>query len=172
MRTMIRENIDRNSIIYELWKKGLTIDAMAFKTGIPRSTVGYYVRKFNKRARRGEPIAFLPEKAKSDEEGMAFRAIRKNLLSINLAKLTLDDKDETDRIYKILMITKLVKELQRELNPTKEEEKALDKYRFSIIKQIMDRKILPRIEKEKIASVSDTPKKKIPSQWLSFKDKR
>ena len=55
---MIQENTDRNILVYELWTKGRTIDEIASETAIPRSTVGYYVRKFNKRAKSGEPIVF------------------------------------------------------------------------------------------------------------------
>ena len=65
---MIKENLGRNFLIYEQWKDGRTIDEISFDTGIPRSTIGYYVRKFNKNARRGEPIAFQPIKEKPDEK--------------------------------------------------------------------------------------------------------
>jgi hypothetical protein len=42
------ENIERNKKIFGLWKKGHTIDQISLLTDIPRSTVGYYIRKFNK----------------------------------------------------------------------------------------------------------------------------
>jgi len=149
MIVMVRENLDRNFLIYELWKKGRTIDEISFDTGIPRSTVGYYVRKFNKRARRGEPIAFLPEREKPDEKDIAFTTVRKNLMFQNLLKWSGEGKDGVDKVYKFLMIAKLLKELQRDILPTKDEEKALAKYRFYILKQIMDAMdMLPRTETE------------------------
>jgi hypothetical protein len=39
-------NSERNRVIYELWEKNLTIGEISSSTNIPRSTVGYYVRKF------------------------------------------------------------------------------------------------------------------------------
>lgn len=42
------KNPRREERIYHLWKKGLTIDYISLIEGIPRSSVGYYVKKFNK----------------------------------------------------------------------------------------------------------------------------
>ena len=120
---MIHENLDRNFLIYELWKKGRTIDEMSFDTGIPRSTVGYYIRKFNKRAKNGEPIAFLHEREKPDEKDIAFTAFSKNLTFKRLMEWSGESKDGLDRLYKFLMIIKLLKELQREIFPTNEKKK-------------------------------------------------
>jgi len=63
---MIQENPDRNFLIYEMWTNGSTIDEISFETGIPRSTVGYYVRKFNKCAKSGEPIVVQRIRKKTD----------------------------------------------------------------------------------------------------------
>lgn len=46
---MYVRNIIRERKIYELRQQGLTIDAISDETGIPRSTVGYYTKKFKKR---------------------------------------------------------------------------------------------------------------------------
>ena len=46
---MIRKNPQRQTRIYTLWKQNLTIDQISATTSIPRSSVGYYVRKFNRR---------------------------------------------------------------------------------------------------------------------------
>ena len=51
-------NSERNRVIYELWEKNLTVEEISSNTGIPRSTVGYYVRKFNKLAAKGKPVVF------------------------------------------------------------------------------------------------------------------
>ena len=51
-------NSERNRVIYELWENELTVGEISSRTGIPRSTVGYYVRKFNKLAAKGKPIVF------------------------------------------------------------------------------------------------------------------
>jgi hypothetical protein len=51
-------NFERNTVIYELWEMNLTVEEISSRTGIPRSTVGYYVRKFNKLAAKGKPVVF------------------------------------------------------------------------------------------------------------------
>ena len=45
-------NVERNKRIQNLWILGQTIDQISLSTGIPRSTVGYYVKKFKKSGRR------------------------------------------------------------------------------------------------------------------------
>jgi hypothetical protein len=45
---MVHSNPKREKKILELWQLGHTIDEIWYQTGIPRSTVGYYVRKFNR----------------------------------------------------------------------------------------------------------------------------
>ena len=59
---MIPRNFERENAIYELWKAGCTIDEISSKTGIPRSTVGYYVAKFNKSKNKDTPQSKLPTK--------------------------------------------------------------------------------------------------------------
>ena len=132
---MIQENPDRNFIIYELWTNGNTIDEISFETGIPRSTVGYYVRKFKRRASRGEPIAYAPANEKPNEKSMAVQAFAKALASQHLFQM-LGEEDGLDKVYKLLMITKLVKELQREIFATEEERKAFLNNFSYVIEQI------------------------------------
>ena len=122
---MFPENTDRNRVIYELWTKGCTIDEISSDTDIPRSTVGYYVRKFNTCARKGTPIVFQ-RLDNTDTKDKASRAVDKTAFPLyeTLSKF-LKDKDEIDKMYKILMIVKLIKELQRDLFPTKEEIEAV-----------------------------------------------
>jgi len=134
---MIRENPDRNFIIYELWKEGRTIDEISFDTSIPRSTVGYYVRKFNKCAKSGDPIAFLPERKKRDEKEMAITAFTKNIGFQALMKMLREDADGLDKVYKLLMCNKLLKELQRDMFPTMAEGKALDKHRGYVFNEVL-----------------------------------
>jgi hypothetical protein len=45
---MVRPNPEREKDIRRLWELGKTIDYIARVTGIPRSSVGYFVTKFNK----------------------------------------------------------------------------------------------------------------------------
>jgi len=58
MNDMYSTNSERNRVIYELWEMKLTVEEISSRTGIPRSTVGYYVRKFNKLAAKGKPVVF------------------------------------------------------------------------------------------------------------------
>lgn len=125
---MVSENLERNFLIYELWKDGRTIDVISFETGIPRSTVGYYVRKFNKRAKRGEPIAFQPVREKPNDKTLGTQAHLKSSFFVRMMKMMANG--EIDRVYKSLMIVKLIKELQREIFPTEEERQAF----FNILK--------------------------------------
>jgi hypothetical protein len=131
---MVRENTDRNVVVYELWKKGCTIDEIAFETAIPRSTVGYYVRKFNKRAKSGEPIVFQQVREPPDEKVMAVQAFIKSSTFFNLLKML--ENGEIDKVYKMLMILKLSKELQRDIFPTKEEGEAFLKNLGYVFDQI------------------------------------
>ncbi len=61
---MLPRNIEREKIIYELWLQSYTVDEISSKTGIPRSSVGYYVAKFNKSKNRDNPRAKPPVKPK------------------------------------------------------------------------------------------------------------
>ena len=122
---MVKENPERNARIYELWELGLTVDEIALETGYPRSTVGYYNRKFNKKARRGEPIILPHIVERPDSETFALQAVLKRSAFINLTERV--KAGDLDTVYKSLMILKLVKELQRDLFPTKEESEAFFK---------------------------------------------
>jgi hypothetical protein len=136
---MIQENPDRNFLVYELWKKGRTIDDISFETAIPRSTVGYYVRKFNKCARSGEPIVFQRIKEKPDEKAMAVQAWVKGGFLADLVN-TLKEKDGLDKAYKTLMIVKLMKELQHYIFVTDEERQAFTENWDYILDQILSAK--------------------------------
>jgi len=122
---MVKENTERNARIYESWELGLTIDEIALKTGYPRSTVGYYIRKFNKKAKRGEPIILPHVVERPDSETLALQAVIKSSAFVNLTERV--KAGDLDTVYKSLMILKLVKELQRDLFPTKEEGEAFFK---------------------------------------------
>ena len=119
---MVNENPERNARIYELWALGLTIDEIALETGYPRSTVGYYIHKFNKKARRGEPIILPHVVERPDSETLALQAVLKSKIFINLTGMM--KAGNLDSVYKYLMIYKLFKELQRDLFVTKEESEA------------------------------------------------
>ena len=122
---MIRENASRGFAIHDLWERGRSIDNIASETGIPRSTVGYYVRKFNKSARKGEPITTHISTTKKDERLVAVLGVVKHTIMQGfLGKLNQGDYNNA---YQVLLILKLVRELQGDLVPTDEENDLIDK---------------------------------------------
>jgi len=133
---MIQENPDRNFIIYEMWTNGSTIDEISFETGVPRSTVGYYVRKFNKCAKSGEPIVVQRIRKKPDEKVIAVQAWKKCDFFAYLTEIR-NEEDGLDKVYKTLMIAKLTKELYRDIYPTEEERQAVQKNWPYLIEQIL-----------------------------------
>jgi hypothetical protein len=131
----MKPNLYRNHIIHKLWEDGNTIDEISFETNIPRSTVGYYIRKFNKCAKKGEPIAHPLVKEEIEEKDVALRAFAKVLMSQKMLEM-MKEPEGVDRLYKILMIYKLMKELKGDIFITKEEAQvALGNFSY-IIKQI------------------------------------
>lgn len=144
---MFKENLERNIILYQLWKKGHTIDEMSFDTSIPRSTVGYYVRKFNKRAMCGDPIVFSGEREKGTEEEISLKTVLKYNLIKKINAWMMEGPEALDKIYKYLNIMKLFKELKWEINLTKDEEKVLAKYSNQLLQDFLsDKETLPRTE--------------------------
>ena len=133
---MLDRNPDRNFLIYELWKKGHTVDEISLETCIPRSTVGYYVRKFNKCARSGEPIICQRVREEPDEKTLALIGFAKSSFFVDLMKV-LKEEDGLDKVYKRLMIVKLIKELQTDIFPTEEEKQAFRKNPRFLLEQIL-----------------------------------
>jgi len=71
---MVRPNRERNFLVYHHWQDGRTVDETTALTGIPRSTVGYYYKKFNHYAKMGmDPPAMVPSPQSPEEAyGSAF----------------------------------------------------------------------------------------------------
>ncbi len=134
---MIRENLYRNRLIFKMWTVGRAIDQISLLTGIPRSSVGYYVRKFNKRAQKGTPIPILWTQEKRDEKAMAWTAFTKNYTFKKLFTM-LGEENGLDKVEKLLMSFKLIKKLKVDLLPTQEEQDALDKNRDYIFRKMCD----------------------------------
>ena len=132
---MFLENADRGFLIYELWEKGLSIDSISLKTGIPRSTVGYYVRKFNKAARRGEPITFPEPGKKRDEKAAAVSGFIKAGSFLEILEML--KRQELDKVYKLLSIMKLLNDLQRYVIPSAEEREAFNKNTAYVLEQYL-----------------------------------
>ena len=118
---MFLTNPERNERIYRLWEKGLTVDEIVHELpDIPRSTVGYYVRKFNRYAKEGRPI-ILPQKAADHKQQVANSALTK---IINMATvIEILKKGEDREFLRFLRIWKLLKELG--FMPSREESEEL-----------------------------------------------
>lgn len=113
---MYRQNLERNRVVYELWEKGLTVDKIASLTGIPRSTVGYYVRKFNRLAAEGKPVV-LPQEGKVTRETSTFAKSLQLVKEMALKKIRIDilnmlNAGNYERLYYLLMDLKLVKDIE------------------------------------------------------------
>lgn len=114
---MIPSNAKRNEVIFKLWERDLTVDQISSRTGIPRSTVGYYVRKFNKLALKGKPIVFSKERetapARKTSPFSNFLQIVKEIVvrqaRANILKMLREGNYE--KLYYLLMDLKLIKEL-------------------------------------------------------------
>ncbi len=114
---MIRQNVNRNKAIYELWEKAYTVKQIAVETGIPRGTVAYYVRKFNRAAEQGKPVVF-PE---SEPVGQRWRGFfspefKEMLRVLNKVKAlkrlsNLISTEKYQDAYYFLMDIKLMKEI-------------------------------------------------------------
>ncbi len=119
------QGINRNQQIYLLWEKGYTVDQISNDTAIPRSTVGYYVRKFNRYASKGTPIVLPPKSMQT--QNLAQSAISKLYSFTQIVELL--RAGDVEKAYYLLNIIKLINDLK--IFPTKEEAEVIDKA-FSI----------------------------------------
>lgn len=114
---MIRQNINRNRVIYGLWERGLTVKQIAAETGVPEGTVGYYVRKFNKAAAQGKPVVFPIGETARERSKSSFLQELTEIMKI-MTKLKAQEK-VSDLIvqgryqdaYYFLLVLKLMKDL-------------------------------------------------------------
>ena len=106
---MYTSNIEHNKIIYDLWEKNLTVNQISSTTGIPRSTVGYYVRKFNRLATKGKPVVF-PGARKVPRKSSMSTWDRLNLMKLRGNVMDLVKQGEYERLYYWLANIKLMSE--------------------------------------------------------------
>jgi len=121
---MIRPNAERNQRIYRLWEKAYTIDqAAAELPDIPRSTIGYYWRKFTQYAKEGLPIA-IPQRTQDPQKRSkeAFESVLMKAIGMERV-MELLRTGQAEYAYHILSAIKVTKELN--LFTTPEESKAL-----------------------------------------------
>jgi transposase len=103
-------NSERNKVIYELWEKNLTIGEISSSTGIPRSTVGYYVRKFNRLSAKGKPVVFPGLSQRPGELG-SYTECSSAMSVLQRKILVLMKNGHWDEVYHRLKVLKLLKEV-------------------------------------------------------------
>jgi len=126
----MKENIERNKQIYELRSLGYTIEEISLITGIPRSTVGYYVKKFKKYENEGKPLKLAASSKRIDisrNEPASSNALGSFLMKfISLQEIpkwtnALLNRGEFDKLYYFLMSIKCAFELDKYFRLTPEE---------------------------------------------------
>jgi hypothetical protein len=120
---MPKSNPARNSDLYRLWQEGHTIEEASLLTGIPRSTVGYYHKKYKRYAKEGRPVV-IPQ---ATEERPRTEVGSSVLLKSMIIGPTMEmiHAGDPERAYYILGVFKLLKDLNLEI--TREELEALQK---------------------------------------------
>ena len=120
-----------------LWEQGCTVDEIALRTRIPRSTIGYYVRKFNKSAEKGKPIV-LPQIAttpKSQAETVESASWKIEFLNLIY---TFDKQGKIVDLYHFFSILKILKEtFDVQIFFTSEEKQVLGEALASYLKRIV-----------------------------------
>jgi len=154
---MIPINFERENAIYELWKAGCTIDEISSKTGIPRSTVGYYVAKFNKSKNEDKPRSKLPIKQPKRRSKKAFitQIINWNQFQVTWSRLMNEGKYQEAKT--IAESTQLFNRLRREIVSVLENEEEIipEEFRDGAIWYYSLQSALRNAEKITIKDITD-----------------
>ena len=135
-RMSFKRNVERERLIYSYWIQGYTVDEISMLTGIPRSSVGYYIRKFNKKYGRKSrvKVSFLPTlgdsiNVKKNEYSLAVSGIMNSaaLISTFETVVNLVRQGRLQDAYYCLGIIKLFNEIERMYSLTPEERKAAER---------------------------------------------
>ena len=121
---MPQPNRERNYLVHRYWQEGRTIDEIAILTAIPRSTIGYYVRKFNRYAKMQLEVPLPSPVSHSDAETYQ-TAITKIISVRQILDLALNADPQT--AYYKLAFLKLAMEMINKLQLNPEEKKRLPK---------------------------------------------
>jgi len=119
-------NEERNKKILELWKQGHTIEGTSALLNIPRSTVGYYYKKFGKRLKNGLLYSSEDTRARRktvEDYSVTISALAKIISYDGIIKM-IKEGDFT-RTYYYLAALKLLIELWKYHQVTPEESQAL-----------------------------------------------
>jgi len=112
---MFATNPEREKTIYDLWRTRHTIDEIADLTRVPRSTVGYYVRRFNKNLRKQglkldgdlNPLLIKPKSVENESTPPIVKRLSgdykiSSLIQIMDTIQELENTKEYDQIYYFL----------------------------------------------------------------------
>jgi len=108
---MMPSNVERNKVIFGLWEKGLTVDQISSRTGIPRSTVGYYIRKFNRLAAKGKPAVFPGTHSEVSRDSPLHLLNEMIVQQYKIQAYKWLSQGNAEQLYYFLMDLKLLKEL-------------------------------------------------------------
>ena len=132
-----RRNPERERLVYRYWVQGHTIDEISRLTGIPRSSVGYYVRKFNRRygeggrlrRKRSLILMSMDEGSKMSEVKLVESAVSKMIGLKGFFDIIgpLVRQGRYRDLYYLLRCMKLMGEMLQPLMLTPEERKVADK---------------------------------------------
>lgn len=118
-------SFERNRKIHDLWSLGRTIEEISLLTAIPRSTVGYYVKKFKKYKREGRAINYgTPDKEQPPVVGPLDSIMIKGSFLGRIIDMIKQEKFQ--ELYYFLTSFKCLTEIIRYLKPTPEEQKLID----------------------------------------------
>jgi hypothetical protein len=119
----LKTNEDRNQTVYPLWESGKTVDEIALLTGIPRGTVGYYVRKFNRLARTGLSPAIVGKAKKRDASEVFLSFLTKAHFFRSLLEMV--NAGDFQKSYYYINTMKLLLELKSYITLDEEETRLL-----------------------------------------------
>ena len=114
---MPHRNVEREEKVYQLWRSRATIDQISLQTRIPRSTVGYYVKKFKRSGRQ----RLVPEPVAPSAAGVStFQALlTKVFFTRNVIELLVSG--DFAKLYYFIQSYKMLMQMQSHLKFTKEE---------------------------------------------------
>jgi hypothetical protein len=136
---MVRPNPERERKILEQWQSGDTIDEISILTDIPRSSIGYYVRKFNRNpviretrlggnTRHGTeiPLNDSENSRRTDDSASATAQLKIFSYSVLIQKAQdLMSADKFDQFYYMLLCQQLFPKVLKTFALTPEEKATL-----------------------------------------------
>ena len=128
-------NVEREENVYRLWRSGATIDQISLQTRIPRSSVGYYVKKFNRSGRQ----RLVPEHAAPSAAGVSTLESLVTKVFFTKKVIELLTSGDYAELYYFIQIYKMLIQMQSHLTMTKEEKDLFQKAIDATVTQAKER---------------------------------